>query len=60
MTDPAVSAVDAIRKDQELDRLRVSEAALRREVLRLGHLLSMAHAKCKQCEYHPHPEADRA
>jgi predicted Zn-ribbon and HTH transcriptional regulator len=56
----SVSAVDLVRKDQEIDKLRQSEAALRREVLRLGHLLSMANAKCKSCEYQPHPVDDRA
>lgn len=48
------------RLRQENERLRNAEAHLRAEVLRLGHELSMLRGKCRNCEYHPHPEADRA
>lgn len=61
MTDnEAVSAVDMIRKDQEIERLRAENAALRPLVSDLQHKLRIIHGKCRPCEYHPGNQDQRA
>ena len=59
MTDP-VTAVDLIRKDQEIDRLRAENAALRPMVSELQHKLRVIEGKCRSCEYHPGNQDHRA
>jgi hypothetical protein len=59
MTDP-VTAVDLIRKDQEIDRLRAENAALRPMVSELQHKLRVIEGKCRLCEYHPGNQDHRA
>lgn len=44
----------------ENQRLLLAEASLRKEVLNLGHRLSVISGRCKTCEYFPHPEGERA
>lgn len=57
MTDEETKIV---RMEQELSRLRLAEAQLRHQVLDMGHQNALLRAKCRACEYHPHPEQDRA
>lgn len=56
----AVSAVDSIRKDQEIERLRAENAALRPLVSDLQHKLRIIQGKCRSCEYHPGNQDHRA
>jgi hypothetical protein len=44
----------------ENQRLLAAESALRKELLNLGHRLSVLRGKCKTCEYFHHPETERA
>ena len=47
-----------IRMQQEIERLRARESALRSEVLRLGHRLGLMLGRCPQCEYAPTTVSD--
>jgi hypothetical protein len=58
MSDDLIIAI--ARLEQEIDRLRKENAALRREVLDQGHANAILRGKCRTCEYHPRPELDRA
>jgi hypothetical protein len=53
-------AVELERSKMTIASLERENAALRKQVLETGHRASLLAAKCKTCEYHPHPEADRA
>lgn len=53
-------AANLARMEQEVDRLRKENAGLRREVLDQGHANALLRGKCNTCEYHPHPEQERA
>jgi cell division protein FtsB len=48
------------RLEQENERLRAENNALRPLVSDLSHKLRVTEHKCRHCEYHPHPELDRA
>jgi hypothetical protein len=56
----AAAAVDLERAKMAIERLERENAALRRQVLDAGHRASVLAGRCKSCEYHPHPESDRA
>ena len=60
MIDSTTLAVDLERAKMAVERLERENAALRRQVLETGHRASLLAARCKTCEYYPHPEADRA
>lgn len=60
MEDRLTTQIDLERAKMAVERLERENAALRRQVLETGHRASLLAAKCKTCEYHPHPEADRA
>jgi cell division protein FtsB len=55
-----VSAVDSVRKDQEIERLRAENSALRPLVSDLQHKLRVIEGKCRSCEYHPGNQDQRA
>ena len=59
MTDP-VTAVDLVRKDQEIERLRAENSRLRPMVSDLQHKLRVIEGKCRTCEYHPGNQDHRA
>lgn len=48
------------RLKTELANERKVSAALRKEVLELGHRAAVERGRCKDCEFHPHHEQERA
>ena len=61
MTDSeAIAAVDALRKDQEIERLRAENSVLRPMVSDLQHKLRVIEGKCRSCEYRPGNQDHRA
>ena len=46
---------ELLRLRSEVQHLRLAEARLRAEVLRIGHELSMLRGKCRSGEYQPQP-----
>jgi cell division protein FtsB len=60
MSDGDERDVEIARLRQENDRLRAENAALRPRVSELEHKIRCQVKTCDKCEYHPHPEQDRA